>query len=156
MKAIKFLGMLFAAAALSFTTTSCGEDLDMDEIAEEIAQGSIKPSSNIKSNGNELVLTVKIPKFRTEVHTAKFSNGACVSYVEEISCASTKIAEDVFEAIIQSSRNLTAGGLTQSNKNITWDRTKEFSGMSEEQIRAKFEYRKQGAEQLDVVVLFAL
>lgn len=156
MKAIKFLGMLFAAAALSFTATSCGEDMDIDEIADEIAQGTIKPSANIKGDSNELVLTVKIPKLRTEIHTAKFSNGMCVSYVEVINSASTQFAEDIFSAIIQSARDLTPGGLVQNNKTVTWDRTKEFSGMSNEQIRAKFEYRKQGAEQLDVEVLFAL
>lgn len=154
MKKIKFFGMLFAAAALSFTATSCGEDMDLDQIVEEIEQGNIKPSANIKESSNELVLTIKIPKLRTEVHTAKFSDGVCVSYVEKITSATQQFSDDTWSAITRYGQ-IVAGGLIQDGKTVTWDRTKEFSGESYEEIQAKFVYRKLGVEQLDGQVLFA-
>lgn len=89
MKAIRFIGMLFAAAALSFTAISCDKDEDIDDIIDNIENGDIKPTVDLKKSSSELVLTTKFPGVYTIVETAKFSHDMCVSYVMKMTSTAT-------------------------------------------------------------------
>lgn len=146
MKAIKFLGMLFAAAALSFTATSCGEDKDLEQILDEIEQGTIKPTASIKKSSNELVLTIKYPSFYTEVNTAKFSNGKLVSFTMVDTYASNKLADAAWDEILKEGHIEVATGLKRDNKTITWDLTELMSDMDYEEVLLTFEARKYALE----------
>lgn len=146
MKAIKFFGMLFAVAALSFTATSCDKDEDIDDIIDNIENGNIKPSADLKKSSNELVLTIKYPGVYTEVTTAKFRNDMCVSYVMKMTYASDKLADAAWEEAKEDGEDIDLGSLKRNGKTITWDLTNEMSDLTYEYAVQMLQSRKEAVE----------
>lgn len=142
MKTIKFFGMLFAAAALSFTATSCGEDKDIDDIIDDIEQGNIKPTASLKKSSDELVFTVKFPGAYTEVTTAKFRNGQLASLTRVSTYSSKKLADAAWEEIQKEGNIETGVQAKRDGKTITWDLTEAMSEMSYEEMLKMFEELK--------------
>lgn len=141
MKAFKFIGMLFAALALSFTATSCGNDDDVDDIIEGIENGHIKASADLKKSSNELVLTIKIPGAYTEVTTAKFSNKLCTKYVIVTTFASDALADKAWSEY-QAEEGDEIVKAVRNGKTITIDLSEEFEGMEYDWVLATLEAEK--------------
>lgn len=130
MKAIKFMAVLFAASALSFTATSCGDEDDIEDIIEDMENGNYKATADLKKSSNELVLTIKYPGVYTEVTTAKFRDDKCVSYIMKMTYASDKLADAAWEEAKEESEDVDLGSIKRDGKTITWDLTEEMEGMS--------------------------
>lgn len=154
MKTIKFMGMLFAAAALSFTATSCDKDEDIDDIIDNIEQGNVKPSAELKKSSNELVLTIKYPSVYTEVTTAKFRNNLCVSYVMKITYASDKLADAAWAEAKEDSAEEMIGSLKRDGKVITWDMSEVMNDLTYDDAVMMLQSRKDAVERANNAAAF--
>ena len=147
MKAIKFFGMLFAAFALSFTATSCGDD-DVDDIIKDIENGQVKASAELKKSDKELVLTIKYPGAYTQVSTAKFSNKLCTEYILVSTFASDALA-DVAWNEWNSDEDKGSVNAKRNGKTITVDLSDEFKGLSYDLVLSIMEEEKAAVERIN-------
>ena len=145
MKAIRFIGMLFAAAALSFTAISCDKDEDIDDLIDNIENGNIKPTVDLKKSSSELVLTTKFPGVYTIVETAKFSHDMCVSYVMKMTYATDKLADAAWEEL-KSEDDFDSNIIKRSGKTITVDLTEEMEEVTYDYMLQMFQARKDAVE----------
>lgn len=140
MKVFKFLAMLMAAFTLSFTATSCGDDV------EDIGGGGDnKMSAKLTKSDNQLVLTISYPGYKS-TQTAKFSNNLCTSYVFVLKYSSSKLAEIAWEAAKAEMDEEDKIKYSRNGDTITMDATEEFKGMTYEIILAQMEEQKAAIE----------
>ena len=139
MKAFKFIGMLFAAFALSFTATSCGDD-DVDDIIEGgITSGSM--SSDLKKSDSQLVLTLNYPTHKI-VTTAKFSNALCTSYIIEITYLTDAWADAAWKAYEAENKESGSTVYKRNGKTITANLSEDFKGVEYDVILTELEHQK--------------
>ena len=146
MKAIKFIGALLAALALSFTFTACGDD-DVDDVSfgdlyEQILTGELKPSVDIKKSSNELQLTAKFDKYFTLQQTAKFSNDVCTSCTAKYTFANEAMAKEAWADYDNEDREYAK----LSGKTITEDWTDEYEGEDYDEVLEEMEWMKRALE----------
>lgn len=98
MKTTKFLAMLFASVALSFTAVSCGDD-DVEDIIEDIQNGQTTAKFTKKTD-TELEITINTAGICKQVHNAKFdANQKLTSYVYTSTYGTEAAARVAYEAI---------------------------------------------------------
>lgn len=136
------MGMLFAAAALSFTATSCDKDKDIEDIIEDMEEGNYKASTDLKKSSDELVLTIKYPGVYTAVDTAKFRDGKCVNYIVKITYATDKLADAAWAEINEYESSEDLSSVKRNGKTITTDLTEEMMGMDYENALQIMQSRK--------------
>lgn len=139
MKTIKFFGMLFAAFALSFTATSCGDD-DIEDLEHKVENGELKTTVTLKETADQLVLTAKTEKVSTQTYTANFRERVCVSCTFAAEFANKQLADE-FEKEMKGEMDLKRDG----NK-FTADMSKDFAGLDYAAVKMSFEYIKRGFE----------
>lgn len=152
MKAIKFIGALLAALALSVSFTACdSDDDDYSDYGEAeyrdlmimIEDGILKPTVDIKESKNELVLTAKFGNYLTYQETAKFTDKVCTSGTTKYTYCSEKMAQvawdDQYNAHMREYSKI-------NGKTITEDWTDELIGESYDDILMGMEIEKRALE----------
>ena len=125
-----------AAFTLSFTATSCGDDV------EDIGGGGDnKMSANLTKSDNQLVLTINYPGYK-QTQTAKFSNNLCTSYVFVLKYSSSKLADAVWEQAMAEMDKEDKVKYSRKGDTITMDATEEFKGIEYNIILAQMEEQK--------------
>lgn len=138
MKAFKFFAMLIAAAAISFTATSCGDDDSVDDIIEDIQNGKVEKSADIKATSNTITLTMKMKNVVTITTVAKFDNNKrCTSCISTEVYATTALADDAWATTKDEK------GVTRDGKTFTYDETEDYYGESYDEVKMEFEMMKQ-------------
>lgn len=139
MKAIKFLGMLLAAATISFGAVSCSNDDEDDINSGNVISGSYK--SDLKKSADEIVLTLSYGKAYTEKTTAKFKDGLCTSYKTDITYSDAKLAEVAWSEVKEEAEH---NGLkfSKNGKTITIDSSEIMKGQQYEYILESLQYEK--------------
>ena len=134
MKTTKFLAMLFASVALSFTAVSCGND-NVEDIIEDIQNGQTTVKFT-KNTDTELELTITAAGVYTQVHNAKFdANQKLTSYV----CASTYGTEEAAKIAYKTQQEEGEGKVTRNGKTVIVDLSEEYAGRDYNFIKGLFE-----------------
>lgn len=132
MKTTKFLAMLFATAALSFTAVSCGND-NVDDLIEDFEDG--KPTTKFtKETANELEITISMGGIYKQVHNAKFdANQKTTSYVQTHTYGTKEAAKDAYKALQEE------GKATLNGKTVTVDLSEEYAETDYNYMHGLFE-----------------
>lgn len=116
--------------------TSCGDDDkdDIDDIIDDIEQGTLKPTTKFEEKGNQMILTITWKNVDTQVQTATFQGEECVSYIVKDTYANNTLADEAWKEV-QKDKDY-AQYVTRDGKTITQDLTEDFKGMPKEVVRS--------------------
>lgn len=144
MKKYFMMAALMCMGALCLT--SCGDDDkdEIDDIIDDVEQGTLKPTTKFEEKGNQMILTITWKNVDTQVQTATLQNDICESYIVKDTYASTKLADEAWKEV-QKDKDY-AQYVTRDGKTITQDLTEEFKGLPKEVLRGVMQNMAQEME----------